>query len=114
MQPNHETVLGQAIAGRSVFVTGHTGFKGSWLSIWLHALGARVTGYALAPPTSPSNFAVSGVRDLLAGHHEADLRDGASLQAALGALRRTLFFTWRPSRSCAKAIPIPARRSKST
>lgn len=36
--------------GRSVFVTGHTGFKGSWLSLWLERLGAKVTGYALAPP----------------------------------------------------------------
>ncbi|MGO9109572.1 MAG: CDP-glucose 4,6-dehydratase [Thermoguttaceae bacterium] len=75
--------LGQALAGRSVFVTGHTGFKGSWLSIWLHALGARVAGYALDPPTSPSNFAASGVRELLAAHHVADLRDVASLHGAL-------------------------------
>jgi CDP-glucose 4,6-dehydratase len=37
--------------GRSVLVTGHTGFKGSWLALWLNALGARVHGYALDPPT---------------------------------------------------------------
>jgi CDP-glucose 4,6-dehydratase len=42
--------------GRRVFLTGHTGFKGSWLSLWLHALGADVTGYALDPPTRPSLF----------------------------------------------------------
>lgn len=84
--------LSQAFAGRSVFVTGHTGFKGSWLSIWLHALGAKVTGYALAPPTSPSNFAASGVRDLLAAHHEADLRDNASLHAALEAAAPEVVF----------------------
>ncbi len=72
-----------AFRGRSVFITGHTGFKGSWLSIWLHRLGARVTGYSLAPPTEPSNFMVSGVRDLLAAHHEADLRDSGRLEAAL-------------------------------
>ena len=42
--------------GRKVFVTGHTGFKGSWLSLWLDALGANVTGYALDPPTQPSLF----------------------------------------------------------
>ena len=64
---------------KKVLVTGHTGFKGSWLAIWLHRLGARVTGYSLAPPTEPSNFAVSGVRDLLAAHYEADLRDAARL-----------------------------------
>ena len=42
--------------GRKVFLTGHTGFKGSWLSLWLNALGAEVTGYALDPPTQPSLF----------------------------------------------------------
>ena len=42
---------------RPVLVTGHTGFKGGWLATWLLALGARVTGYALAPDTTPSYFA---------------------------------------------------------
>ncbi len=42
--------------GRKVFVTGHTGFKGSWLSLWLNALGAETTGYALDPPTQPNLF----------------------------------------------------------
>ena len=42
--------------GRRVFLTGHTGFKGSWLSLWLNKLGAQVTGYALEPPTKPSIF----------------------------------------------------------
>ena len=73
----------KALAGRSVFVTGHTGFKGSWLCLWLERLGARVTGYALAPPTDPNNFTVSGVREVLAGHHEADVRDAETLHAAL-------------------------------
>jgi len=75
--------FGNTYAGRSVFVTGHTGFKGSWLAIWLHRLGAKVTGYALPPPTDPSNFAASGVRDLLACHHEADIRDVDRLGDAL-------------------------------
>ena len=42
--------------GKRVFLTGHTGFKGSWLSMWLALLGANVKGYALNPPTSPSLF----------------------------------------------------------
>lgn len=42
--------------GKNILITGHTGFKGSWLSIWLMKLGANVTGYALYPPTSPSMF----------------------------------------------------------
>ena len=73
----------EAFAGRSVFVTGHTGFKGSWLALWLHGLGARVTGYSLPPPTTPSNFEVSGIRDLVAVHHEADIRDAARLNQAV-------------------------------
>ncbi|MEH7087287.1 CDP-glucose 4,6-dehydratase, partial [Neobacillus drentensis] len=41
---------------KKVFITGHTGFKGSWLCLWLHALGAKVTGYALIPSTNPNLF----------------------------------------------------------
>ena len=46
-------------SGKRVLVTGHTGFKGAWLSLWLEALGAEVTGFALAPPTTPSLFALA-------------------------------------------------------
>jgi CDP-glucose 4,6-dehydratase len=53
-----EGTFGGGYDGLTVLVTGHTGFKGSWLSIWLRELGARVIGYSLAPPTSPSNYAL--------------------------------------------------------
>ncbi|KPJ92212.1 MAG: CDP-glucose 4,6-dehydratase, partial [Gammaproteobacteria bacterium SG8_11] len=46
---------------RKVLITGHTGFKGSWLSLWLNKLGAQVTGFALAPPTQPNLFELAGV-----------------------------------------------------
>lgn len=72
-----------SFAGRSVFVTGHTGFKGSWLCMWLSRLGARITGYALAPPTKPNNFTVSRVQELLSKHYNADVRDETTLHAAL-------------------------------
>ncbi len=61
--------------GKRVLVTGHTGFKGSWLSLWLSQLGAHVSGYSLAPPTSPSNFVVSRVEEKLYASVEADVRD---------------------------------------
>jgi CDP-glucose 4,6-dehydratase len=77
------SAFGGAFAGRSVFVTGHTGFKGSWLCLWLESLGARVTGYALPPPTSPSHFEVARVADGLAADHRADVRDAAALSRAL-------------------------------
>ena len=67
---------------RRVFLTGHTGFKGSWLSLWLHALGARVTGYALAPPTVPSLYELAGV-DRLVASVISDVRDGSALTRAL-------------------------------
>jgi CDP-glucose 4,6-dehydratase len=70
-------------AGRSVFLTGHTGFKGSWLAIWLHHLGAKVSGYSLPPPTKPSNFQASRVRRLLACHYEADIRNITALAEAI-------------------------------
>ena len=77
--------LPAAFAGRSVFVTGHTGFKGAWLSLWLSRLGARVTGYALAPPTDPSVFVAAGVHEVLVAHHEADIRDSERLGKAMRA-----------------------------
>jgi CDP-glucose 4,6-dehydratase len=51
--------------GKKVFITGHTGFKGSWLCLWLHKLGAKVTGYALTPPTEPSLFELCKVSELV-------------------------------------------------
>lgn len=60
--------------GKKVFLTGHTGFKGSWLSIWLHAMGAEVTGYALEPPTEPSLFVQAKVAELVTSVI-ADVRD---------------------------------------
>lgn len=68
--------------GRRVFVTGHTGFKGSWLCLWLHALGAEVTGYALNPPTEPALFQQAEVAGLIRSLR-ADIRDYAHLRRAI-------------------------------
>ena len=70
--------------GKRVFMTGHTGFKGSWLSIWLHLLGAELTGYALQPPTDPSLFELAGVSDLMTSVI-ADVRDLERLKTELAA-----------------------------
>ena len=72
--------------GRHVFLTGHTGFKGGWLSLWLHALGAEVTGYALAPPTQPSLFEQAEVSSTVHSIF-ADLRDYPRLKAVLAECR---------------------------
>ena len=78
--------------GRPVFITGHTGFKGSWLTLWLHRLGARVSGYSLLPPTEPNNFSTSHVRELLASHTSADVRDTPQLQGAIEASKPAVIF----------------------
>jgi len=68
--------------GKRVFLTGHTGFKGSWLSLWLARLGADVRGYALEPPTVPSLYELASVGDLLESRR-ADIRDQDRLAAEL-------------------------------
>ena len=68
--------------GKRVFLTGHTGFKGSWLSLWLQSLGAEVTGYALNPPTIPSMFEVAKVADGMKSIM-GDIRDLNALQKAM-------------------------------
>ena len=69
--------------GKSVFLTGHTGFKGGWLSLWLASMGAKVTGYALVPNTTPSFFEVAKVRDEINQSHIADIRDLERLQEGM-------------------------------
>lgn len=69
--------------GKKVFLTGHTGFKGSWLSLWLVSMGAKVTGYSLAPNTTPNLFDVLAIDPLIEKSYIADIRDLASLQKAM-------------------------------
>ncbi|MDP3622088.1 MAG: CDP-glucose 4,6-dehydratase [Polynucleobacter sp.] len=68
---------------KRVFLTGHTGFKGGWLSLWLSSMGAKVTGYALAPNTIPNFYEVANVADGLEQSHIADIRDLDKLQKAM-------------------------------
>jgi CDP-glucose 4,6-dehydratase len=73
-------------AGRRVFVTGHTGFKGGWLAAWLLRLGAEVYGYALRPPTAPNLHDALGLADAVDGEI-ADVRDLERLRSALRRAR---------------------------
>ncbi|MBU2676285.1 MAG: CDP-glucose 4,6-dehydratase [Gammaproteobacteria bacterium] len=86
------STLKNSFSGRSVFVTGHTGFKGSWLCMWLKSLGAEVTGYALEPPTKPNNFTISRVENSLVKSHIADIRDESKMHRALAEAAPDIVF----------------------
>ncbi len=86
-----EALVSSRWQDRRVLVTGHTGFKGSWLALWLSALGARVTGYALAPPTDPSLFEAARI-DQLVDHVEGDVRDLAALRAMVERVKPEVIF----------------------
>ncbi|QGU32552.1 CDP-glucose 4,6-dehydratase [Thermochromatium tepidum] len=68
---------------RRVFITGHTGFKGGWLTLWLSELGAEVYGYALEPPTTPNLFTVAHLSECLSGDVRGDVRDLQALGRAM-------------------------------
>lgn len=97
LQPENESaeklkqrpdLFGGFWCGKRVLVTGHTGFKGSWLAIWLHELGAEVVGVALDPATGRDNYVLSGIGRRIAADLRSDIRDGARLKA--------IFLQYRP------------------
>ncbi len=88
--PTHSE-LAEAYRAKKVFVTGHTGFKGSWLALWLAELGAEVHGYALAPITQPALFDAADV-EKVCRHRVSDIRDLSALRASLRTVRPDYVF----------------------
>ena len=78
--------------GKRVFLTGHTGFKGGWLAIWLQSLGAQVHGYALDPATEPNLFTLARIGERMARHTIADIRDADTLTQAMHAAKPEIVF----------------------
>ena len=73
-------IFNQFYKGKRVLVTGHTGFKGSWLSIWLHELGAEVIGVGLDPHSEKDNYVLSGIGKMIKADLRADIRDGQKMK----------------------------------
>jgi CDP-glucose 4,6-dehydratase len=79
--------------GKNILITGHTGFKGSWLALWLSSLGAKVTGFALAPDSNPSLFNLANIGDgCLIDHIEGDVRCLDSLKSAFQSSQPEIVF----------------------
>ena len=85
------TLFNDIYKGKKVFVTGHTGFKGSWLSIWLHLLGAEVAGFSLDPYTEQDNFIVSKIGKRIKDIR-GDIRDYDSLYKEMHAFQPDIVF----------------------
>lgn len=85
------TVFGGAFDGLRILLTGHTGFKGSWLSLWLAELGAKVTGLSIDVPTTPSLFELARVRNCL-DHRFGDVRDAAAMATLVREVQPDVIF----------------------
>ncbi len=79
-------------AGKRVLLTGHTGFKGSWMAIWLHSLGAEVVGVALDPTSDKDNFVLSGIGGKITADIRADIRDRAKMQEIFAEYQPEIVF----------------------
>ena len=78
--------------GKEVLVTGHTGFKGSWLCIWLHELGAEVVGVGLDPYSERDNFVLSGIGSKIKADIRADIRDGEKMKQIFAEYQPEIVF----------------------
>jgi CDP-glucose 4,6-dehydratase len=101
-------MFADAYKGRRVLVTGHTGFKGSWLAAWLTRLGAAVAGFADGVPTSPSHYEAMGLGAHLAADLRGDIRDRAALVRAVRQFRPEVVFHLAAQALVRKSYEDPA------
>lgn len=102
-----QTSFGNAYAGVPVLVTGHTGFKGSWLVTWLLELGAQVIGYSRPePPTQPSNFVASGLAGLI-DDVRGDIRDLDTLRSTIATYRPAVVFHLAAQPIVLRSVELP-------
>ena len=98
----------EAFAGRRVLVTGNTGFKGAWLTVWLKQLGAEVVGYALAPPTSPALFTAAQVERCVIAQHTSDIRDRAAFTRVVVETKPDVIFHLAAQAIVLTSYQVPA------
>jgi len=96
-------------SGRRVLVTGHTGFKGSWLALWLAEMGAEVHGIALDPETTPNHFELAGISTLMASDARIDIRDADATSIAVKAANPEIVFHLAAQALVRRAHSEPAR-----
>jgi CDP-glucose 4,6-dehydratase len=87
-----QSKLQQIFSDSNILVTGHTGFKGSWLSLWLTSLGAKVTGVSVDVPTEPSHFHAGGMEEMLYADRRTDIRDGLAMKGIIKDLQPDFVF----------------------
>lgn len=98
-------LFAEAYAGRRVLITGHTGFKGSWLALWLSEMGAEVAGYSLAAPTSPSHWKLL---DLPIQEVIGDIRDAEALESMVAQFQPEIVFHLAAQPLVRESYRIPA------
>lgn len=86
-----QEAFGGVFSGRRVLVTGHTGFKGCWLSLWLKELGADVTGISLPPDTEPNMFNAVSLHEVVT-HHEQDIKDADAVKRLVAKIQPEIVF----------------------
>lgn len=99
--------LGDTYRGRTVLVTGHTGFKGSWLASWLRHLGAEVAGFSLGLPTEPCNFSVLDLGSRVR-HYCGDIRERAAFAKVVDEFRPSIIFHLAAQALVQKSYADPA------
>lgn len=85
-------IFNQFYKGKRVLITGHTGFKGSWLSIWLHEMGAKVVGVSLDPYSEKDNYVLSGIGKKIKADIRGDIRDGNLMKSLFAEFQPEIVF----------------------
>lgn len=105
-------IFNNFFCGKRILITGHTGFKGSWLSIWLHELGAEVIGVALDPYSEKDNYTLSGIGNKLLADIRADIRDEKRIKEIFAKYQPEIVFHLAAQPLVRLSYEIPLKHMK--